>query len=243
MKRRTRKFLLNIATGVAIAATAAVVLLPAAASAAPATATANVNVRSGPGTQYGVVGVLTAGAFVDVQRCAGTWCEISGRGPDGWVSSSYLNMRGGGTQNLGPVDNGGVNIQIPGISIGIGNNPPPPPRPNFPGPGPRPPFPGPGPRPPVPGPGPRPPFPPPHHASEACFFANANYRGDSFCIDEGDSMRRLSRRTEIGSIENRDGLRIRVCTEENFRGQCRVYTSGSRDLGRFGDFISSISVD
>jgi uncharacterized protein YraI len=226
MKRRTRKFLLNIATGVAIAATAAVVLLPAAASAAPAVATANVNVRSGPGTNYGVVGVLTSGAFVDVRQCAGSWCEIGGRGPDGWVSSSYLDIRGGGTQNLGPVNGGGVNIQIPGISIGIGNNPPPRP----------------GPRPPFPGPGPRPPFPPPQQA-EACFFENANYRGDSFCIDEGDSMRRLGRWQQVGSIENRDGLRIRVCTEPNFRGQCRIYTSGSRNLGRFGDYISSISVD
>lgn len=235
MKRRTRKFLLNIATGVAIAATAAVVLLPAAASAAPATATANVNVRSGPGTSYGVVGVLTSGAIVDVRQCAGSWCEISGRGPDGWVSSSYLNMRGGGTQNLGPVDGGGVNIQIPGISIGIGNNPPP--RPPVNRPGPRPPFP-----PPHTGPGPRPPFPPPHRTSEACFYERANYRGDSFCVQEGDS-RRLSRWQQIGSIENPDGLRVRVCTDMNMRGQCRVYTSGSRDLGRFGGSIASVSVD
>jgi uncharacterized protein YraI len=225
MKRRTRKFLLNIATGVAIAATAAVVLLPAAASAAPAVATANVNVRSGPGTGYGVVGVLTSGAIVDVRQCAGSWCEIGGRGPDGWVSSSYLNMRGGGTQNLGPVNGGGVNIQIPGISIGIGNNPPPS-RPTYPG---------------RPG---RPDFPPPHHrTSEACFFERANYRGDSFCVEEGDSLRRLNRWQEVGSIENRDGLRVRVCTDENLRGQCRVYTSGSRDLGRFGNFVASVSVD
>jgi uncharacterized protein YraI len=224
MNRRTRKFLLNVATGVAIAATAAVVLLPAAASAAPAVATANVNVRSGPGTQFGVVGVLTSGAIVDVQRCTGSWCQIEGRGPDGWVSSSYLNQRGSGTQNLGPVNGGGVNIQIPGISIGIGNNPPP--------------------RPPVTRPGPRPPFPPPHHrTSEACFYEHANFRGNKFCVDEGDSLRRLNRRQDVGSIDNRDGLRIRVCTDANFRGQCRIYTSGSRDLGRFGNSISSISVD
>lgn len=224
MKRRTRKLLLNFATGVAIAATAAVVLLPAAASAAPAVATANVNVRSGPGTSYDVVGVLTTGAIVDVQDCRGSWCLIEGRGPDGWVSSSYLDQRGGGTVNLGPAEPG-ISINVPGISIGIGNNNPPP----------RPPYPG------RPG---RPDFPPPHHrTSEACFYERANYRGDSFCVDEGDSLRRLSRWQQVGSIENRDGLRVRVCTDENLRGQCRIYTSGSRDLGRFGDFISSISVD
>ncbi len=54
------------------------------------TATTTVNVRSGPGTSYRVVGVLQAGDYVDVNRCTGGWCEISMRGPDGWVSSRFL---------------------------------------------------------------------------------------------------------------------------------------------------------
>ena len=56
MHRQTRKNLLNLATGVAVAAAAVVVFLPAA-YAAPGTITTNVNVRSGPGTNYAVVDV------------------------------------------------------------------------------------------------------------------------------------------------------------------------------------------
>lgn len=54
------------------------------------TATTTVNVRSGPGTSYRVVGVLQAGDYVDVNRCTGGWCQITMRGPDGWVSSRFL---------------------------------------------------------------------------------------------------------------------------------------------------------
>lgn len=62
----------------------------AAASAAPAFATSNVNVRSGPGTGYGIVDALRRGDRVDVQYCRGSWCFVEKRGPDGWVSASYL---------------------------------------------------------------------------------------------------------------------------------------------------------
>ena len=68
-----------------------------AAMAAPAVATANVNVRSGHGTGYGIVDALRRGEQVNVQECRGSWCFIEKRGPDGWVSASYLDSgRGGG---------------------------------------------------------------------------------------------------------------------------------------------------
>src|SRR5690348_2237670 len=60
MHRQTRKKIVNLATGVAVAAAAVVVFLPAA-QAAPGTVTQNVNVRSGPGTNYGVVDTARAG--------------------------------------------------------------------------------------------------------------------------------------------------------------------------------------
>lgn len=61
-----------------------------AAMAAPAVATSNVNVRSGPGGGYGVVDTLRRNEVVDVTGCRGGWCYVEKRGPDGWVSSSYL---------------------------------------------------------------------------------------------------------------------------------------------------------
>lgn len=67
----------------------------ATAFAAPAVATGNVNVRSGPGTGYSRVDTLRRGEQVDVQYCRGSWCYIEKRGPDGWVSASYLSAGGG----------------------------------------------------------------------------------------------------------------------------------------------------
>src|SRR5690606_1582996 len=80
MHRQTRKNLLNLATGIAVAAAAVVVFLPAA-NAAPGTATNTVNVRSGPGTGYAVVDALRRGERVDVQRCQGSWCYVVKPGP------------------------------------------------------------------------------------------------------------------------------------------------------------------
>lgn len=60
-----------------------------AASAAVITDT--VNVRSGPGTNYAVIGSLPAGARVSVGGCTGNWCRVGG----GWVSASFI--AGGGT--------------------------------------------------------------------------------------------------------------------------------------------------
>ena len=101
MNRTNRKMLLNIATGVAVAATALVVFLPAA-NAAPGTVTSNVNVRSGPGTNYAVVDTARRGERVDVQQCQGSWCYIEKSGPDGWVSSTYLSTGGGSVSPAQP---------------------------------------------------------------------------------------------------------------------------------------------
>lgn len=69
---------------------AALLLSAGAAFAYPAEATASVNVRSGPSTTYAVLDVLSPGERVDVQRCRGSWCFVSHRGADGWVSANYL---------------------------------------------------------------------------------------------------------------------------------------------------------
>lgn len=78
---------------------------------------------------------------------------------------------------------------------------------------------------------------------EVCFFERTRYRGDSFCMEEGESMRRLGGgwNNEISSMENPDGLRVTLCLERNFR-DCRTYTSSARSLGNFDDDVSSIRV-
>lgn len=216
MNRYNRKMLLNVATGVAVAATALVVFLPAA-NAAPGTVTTNVNVRSGPGTNYGVVATARAGERVDVQQCQGSWCFIQKSGPDGWVSSNYLSTSGGSVSPAQPGASFG--IQIPGgpsINFGVGNQPVQPTRPT---------------RPPVVAP-----------VSEVCFFDGTSYRGSSFCLGSGDSTRDLRSWTDrISSIDNPDRLEVQICSEANYRN-CRTYTTSASSLGDFDDYTVSVRV-
>lgn len=215
MNRHTRKMLLNIATGVAVAATAVVVFLPAA-YAAPGTVTSNVNVRSGPGTNYAVVDTVRRGTQVDVQQCQGSWCYIVKSGPDGWVSSSYLTAAGGAP----------VNPQQPGISFGFSTGPNGPSF-NF-----------------GVGQQPQPPVvvqPEPVYG-EVCFFDRTRFRGDSFCLESGDSVRNLGDWADrISSVDNPDGLAVQVCSESGYRN-CRTYTTSASSLGDFDDYIVSIRV-
>ncbi|WDR05133.1 SH3 domain-containing protein [Devosia rhodophyticola] len=124
MRRQTRKLLLNIATGIAVAMAATVVFLPAT-QAAQAQATANVNVRSGPGTNYRVVDTLVRGTSVEVGSCSRNFCEVRNRRTSGWVSASYLSRTGG--NNGQPSVNFGFSVgpNGPSFSIGTGNQRPP----------------------------------------------------------------------------------------------------------------------
>lgn len=217
MNRHTRRMLLNIATGVAVAATAVVVFLPAA-QAAPGVVTSNVNVRSGPGTGYGVVDTLRRGQSVDVQQCQGSWCYVAKPGPDGWVAANYLSAGG---QPVNPGQPGlsfGFNIGPggPSVNIGVGQ-----------------------PRPPVvvnPVPLPEPVY------GEVCFYDRTRFRGESFCAESGDSIRNLGNWTDrISSLDNPDGLAVQICSQSNFR-DCRTYTTSASSLGDFDDYVGSIRV-
>ena len=77
-------------------AASALVLSAGAANAVPATAETSLNVRSGPGTQYEVVGTIRAGETVDAGNCTGSWCRVSFSGGTGFANRSYLAMGGGG---------------------------------------------------------------------------------------------------------------------------------------------------
>ena len=54
-----------------------------------------VNVRSGPGTQYQVIGTIPGGATVDVGGCSANWCQVSFNGETGYASQSYLSVAEG----------------------------------------------------------------------------------------------------------------------------------------------------
>ena len=218
MQRNTRKILLNLATAIAVATTAAVVFLPAA-QAAPGTVTSNVNVRSGPGPSYDVVDTARRGQQVDIQQCQGSWCYITKPGPDGWISAQYINGAGGVSSGE-PSINFGINVPGgPSINFGVGNQP----------------------QPTRPGPRPRPPVIQPV-LSEVCFYDGARYRGASFCVEQGQSIRNLGDWSDrISSIENPDGLNVQVCTESNLRS-CRTYTTSASSLGDFDDYVISLRV-
>jgi len=72
------------------------------AAAAPAVVTGDLNLRSGPGTGYGVIDTMPAGATVNVRGCRGSWCRVGWGGVTGWASASYLDGAGRGYAG-GPV--------------------------------------------------------------------------------------------------------------------------------------------
>lgn len=222
MHRQTRKTLLNVATAIAVAATAMVVFLPAA-QAAPGVVTSNVNVRSGPGTGYAVVDTVRSGQPVDVQQCEGSWCYISKPGPDGWVSANYLSSGGRPVNPSQPGISFGFTVgpDGPSINFGVGPQRPQPGRPGRPG--------------------PRPPVIQPV-LGEVCFYDGSRFRGASFCVQEGQSIRNLGDWADrISSIENPDGLNVQVCSETGLRN-CRTYTTSASTLGDFDDYIISLRV-
>jgi len=51
--------------------------------------TGNVNMRTGPGTGYGIITTIPAGAQVELFGCPG-WCQVAYAGREGWVSSNYV---------------------------------------------------------------------------------------------------------------------------------------------------------
>lgn len=213
MNRHTRKQLLNVFTGIAVAATAVVVFLPAA-QAAPGTVTSNVNVRSGPGTNYAVVNTARRGQSVDVQQCQGSWCFINAGNTSGWVSARYLNANGNPVNPTQPSLSFGFSVPGgPSFNIGVGQQQPPV----------------------VVRPQPQP-------TAEVCFYDRTNFRGPSFCATPGDSIRDLRDWSDrISSIDNPAGYSVQVCADVNYRN-CRTYTTSASSLGDFDDYIISLRV-
>lgn len=210
---------MNIAR-LAAAATIAVAGILASISGAfayEATATTALNVRSGPGTNFQVVGTLAPNQVVNVVECnsANTWCRVQDRTITGWASARYL--RAIGTTPPRPTPPApaptqpdiGFSINTPSFSFSIGSG--------------------------AQAPG----------AGRVCFFEEANYRGRSFCAAPGDRDRRLSNfwNDRIRSATIEGNVNATVCTGTGFTGRCAVVDRSVRNLGMLANDISSYYVD
>jgi len=79
----------------------------------------------------------------------------------------------------------------------------------------------------------------------ACFYLDADYRGDSFCINSGESRRNVEDRfnDKISSVRVFGRARVVVYEHENFGGASRTIAGGGvPNLGDFNDKITSIEV-
>jgi hypothetical protein len=79
----------------------------------------------------------------------------------------------------------------------------------------------------------------------ACFFMDADYRGSSFCMNPGESQRKLQDPFSdgISSIQVFGRVRVVVHEHENFGGASRTFTGDASNLaGDFNDKITSIEV-
>lgn len=75
---------------------------PAAVAPAPpqpaATVThRNVNLRGGPGTNYALIRLISAGSAVDVKECKNGWCQVAFQGTDGYIIESSIAPNASGT--------------------------------------------------------------------------------------------------------------------------------------------------
>lgn len=200
-------------------ALAGVTMFTGAAMAFPAISKTALNVRSGPSTGFRVVDALYSGERVNVERCTNSrsWCYVTHNGPDGWVSAKYLKR----TNRDDDGGNYGGSNNDPNFSIEFGNN-----gtfsfsfgnRPNR-----------------------------PHRPqSKACFYEKPNYRGRSFCLDEGESVRRLRHgwNDSISSMRVFGDVEVTACKHARFRGLCRTVSRSFPRIGpRMNNEISSIKV-
>ena len=94
----------------ALSAGIATLLVAGPAFAINGYSTAHLNLRTGPGTQYPVVGVMEYNVRSQITGCIAdySWCAITVAGLNGWASAEYL-----------VIDQGGQVMQITGPDSGI----------------------------------------------------------------------------------------------------------------------------
>lgn len=209
-----------------------------AALAANAEARTAVNVRSGPGLGNAIVDSLYAGEDVEVAECTAdrSWCYVTHSGPDGWVSSDYLQPLGSGDTsgsgstgtggddchfNLGPT---GFHLECGGSSITVpvpGTAPGTPPSPPSPAPSPT----------------------PTPIAGQACFYTGAGYTGEAFCTNT-TTINHVAApfNNRISSVRLASGMRARLCRNANLTGVCATMGTSGNVTASVNNAASSIRV-
>jgi len=78
----------------------------------------------------------------------------------------------------------------------------------------------------------------------ACFYLDADYRGDSFCMNAGESRRNLEDRynDRISSFQVFGRAQVIVYEHENFGGASRSFTGDVSNLRDWNDKITAIQV-
>jgi len=81
----------------------------------------------------------------------------------------------------------------------------------------------------------------------ACFYQDANYRGQYFCAEDGDELSAMpsGANDRVSSIRVFGQVEITVFEDPRFRGESMVFDSDVRDLQseNFNDVISSVQVE
>jgi len=78
----------------------------------------------------------------------------------------------------------------------------------------------------------------------ACFYRDADYRGDSFCMSAGENLRNLEKgfNDKISSIRVFGRAQVNVYEHENFGGASRTFTGDVSNLQDWKDKITAIQV-
>jgi len=80
--------------------------------------------------------------------------------------------------------------------------------------------------------------------NRACFYLDADHRGDSFCMNAGENLRNVEDRfnDKISSIRMFGRAQVIVYEHENFGGASRTLAGDVSNLGNFNNKITSIEV-
>lgn len=191
--------------------------LTATASAASVAYTSTAaNLREGPGTAYDIITTLPRNSELLVEACTATWCAVVTEDDDeGFIAKSLLKKNPSGPDLPFSIQ---IIIGPEGPFVKFGD---------------------------IFVDAPKPPKPPKPQKAEVCFYQQANFKGANFCVEQGDSDKKIpgSFDNNIESILITGGLKVEVCSNANFGGDCFYFNSSQKTLpGPVRNRITSYAV-